>query len=545
MTKLQRPWQRDFLVLVPAIGGILLCLAAGADAMRRQAIWNDAISTMGERFRANHMSISSGTIQYVVKSGVVLSAPAPFFGAPPPNTRVPVEYRKSNPSHAWLVSSPPRRRYVPAFMFLIGGSMLGLGGLAAVRHNFQRRHQLGAGSIGFVALIVILGFWVTGPGPLPAARRIHVEAKQSGKTDSLSRAISNPRRPNQVKYVDTQLPSEEVVTLEAFDQAWKKEVAISDDPPGIVIEQLCKDSNMEFNRAGRTIYQFKDIQNALRTPVKFDHKFYSRLAAIQAISERLELQPVYSTTELAFNPKLGTSKIPPSTMAGPFLVQVTGATRLRDSKQSRVNLKVTAIDLPATAFSTLKNSAHPKYSSQHDPFELSLISNDANESGESIGLLSGSRSKVHASTTAFVALETHLIDDLPETTTKIDVAGRIKFALPAKIASVQFEQPKAKDVVTKDGIRLSIEEWRTFSDSASATFTGSGFPQQRVSIIGVDDRGKTFTPKWKSTKTRGENVTIKCYFTFAAQSLELRIATEVTPVEYEFSLKGIEIAPRH
>ncbi|MBM82410.1 MAG: hypothetical protein CMJ78_17740 [Planctomycetaceae bacterium] len=51
-----------FLIIIPAIIGVVLCLAGAADAVRRQRLWDDAVSTTGERFRGNPGNLSSGSI---------------------------------------------------------------------------------------------------------------------------------------------------------------------------------------------------------------------------------------------------------------------------------------------------------------------------------------------------------------------------------------------------------------------------------------------------------------------------------------------------
>ena len=90
-TRLNRP-------VLLAVAGIVLFLIGCGDAMRRQAVWNDTITTLGERIPANHMSFSPGTIVYLDENGGSHGFAAPFFGSPDRGARVDVEFRRSDPA---------------------------------------------------------------------------------------------------------------------------------------------------------------------------------------------------------------------------------------------------------------------------------------------------------------------------------------------------------------------------------------------------------------------------------------------------------------
>ena len=293
---------------------------------------------------------------------------------------------------------------------------------------------------------------------------------------------------------------------------------------------------------GRGQEEFRQIETALNKEVNVNIANASRLAAIREICKEIQLEPVFSTTALFLNTKVITENLPyPSTVAGPFLLQVTKCSPVPTSPTKyRVNLKITAIELPLPALARVRKAADPKTPPTPDRFEIDITPTIPN--GDTANITATDKQTVHASNTAFVMFAAYEVD-LPVSANEMELVGQIKFTLPTEMEWLRFEQPKRNDSVSRKGIELKITKWKNLGGSMNADVVGRGFLPHRASLLAYDNRSKIIPHHWQKKLPLNEaGVSLRQhYHKMIPHSIAVGVITEATPITLDFQIKGIEI----
>jgi len=529
--------------------GILLFLIGCGDAFRRQIIWNDTVATLGERIRANHMSLSSGTIVYLDENGGSQAFSAPFLWPPEPGERVNVEFRRSDPAHGWLATSPPYCRLIPAALIFLGLEMVLAALVLLVREGripfvplTARTLNAAVISVSFVLAGVVIAWCNFGPGPIPKNRIAHNFDRQEKIGEAVAAAIKHPVRPHNPDETEDEMPFESVVTAQELGAAWKTDLELKDVNAGEALEQLCVDCGLKFIRAGRNHNEYLQIQKTLNQRVSVKLQGESRLVAIDDICRQIGLWPEFSIRQLGLNTESVLQRLRfPSTSAGPFLVQIIGIHMIPESGTGWVTLQFTAADIPEAAIARLRKTVDPRYPSRHDPVHLHLAF-ATGPNGESVSDgRTKSRRTVKATKQAVIFRETFLLKNLTRTIDTIDLNGEFTFTLPAEIETLQFDQPQQDATVSQAGVDLHLRSWRMTPSSTSMVLEARGVEAQRVTVTALGPDG--IIPGSRSGRRSTQNAisTFHDYFKQIPTSIEVRAITQVESVPLQFELTDVPL----
>ncbi len=531
------------------IAGILLFLIGCGDAFRRQVIWNDTVATLGERISGNHMSMFSGSVVYLDENGGSHAFSAPLVWGHKRGEPVNVEFRRSDPAHGWLATSPPYRRLIPAALTFIGLEMILAALVLRVREGripsvplTARKLNAIVISVSIVLAGVVIAWCNFGPGPIPKNRIAHNFDRQEKIEEAAAAAIRRRVRPQNPDETEDEMPFESVVTAQELDATWRTDLELIDVTAGEALEQLCVDCGLKFTRAGRNHHEYLQIQKALNQRVGVKLQGESRLVAIDDICRQIGLWPEFSIRQLGLIPDSVLQRLRfPSTSAGPFLVQILGIHMIPESGTGWVTLQFTAADIPEAASARLRNTVDPLFPSRHDPVHLQLAF-ATGPNGESVSDgRTKSRRTVKATTQTVVFRETFLLKNLTRTIDTIDLRGEFTFTLPTEIETLQFDQPQQDATVSHAGIDIHLRSWRMTPSSTSMVLEAHGVEAQRVTVTAFGPDGIIPGSRSGRRSTKNSGITFHDYFEQIPTSIEVRAITQVEPVPLQFELTDVPL----
>lgn len=309
----------------------------------------------------------------------------------------------------------------------------------------------------------------------------------------------------------------------AYESAWRASGAFAATPAAEAMASLAAELGVSADWSNAD-------PAAMERPVTLRMDGMSRMRALEEIARQAGVTPFYRDDVVYLAE--GERGLAPA-FAGPFLLEVTQVREYPPHATGVLSLELHGLGLPAAALAAVAD--------QSSAFVLEDVTDAGGRSLLDAGAPPMSSGPAVSGGAYALSLEVPLANLLREATSIASIRARFPVAFAARVESLAFSPPRAGESRELGNAALTLASAPEGGGGGDFEFAFRGVDLDDMEFVARDAAGAAIAADGRSGMSFGDEGTVTLTFGAEPASIEARIVTGRSLLEYEFELGGVPL----